>query len=48
MENEIDTNGTSIPMVAKGWASKLPPALMISSDNLRVQDAIGQGKSTLT
>ena len=38
-----------IPMVAKGsWISKLPPALMISSANIRVQDTIGQGKSAPT
>ena len=46
MEDDTDTKGTLIPMVAKGsWSSKLPPTLMIRSANLRVQDTIGQGKS---
>ena len=45
MKDDTDTNSILIPMVAKGsWISKLPPALMISSANLRVQDTIGQGK----
>ena len=49
MEDDTGTKGTLIRMVAKGsLIPKLPPALMISYANLRIQDIIGQGKSTPT